>query len=239
MTDIMKNVAAATPFADERERANVVHTLHLLCAATGVVPSLVAARDARWKIMVAGLTATTTAVLHASLWGTVVALSAVGAVDAGASVCVTLVCAMSLHAHKTVVGVLRALWLVVLVTSSCTFEEVRRAVPQVSFVPNDVTIFALLLSAVGLAVFAWATRSDPHVARDGRTLAVDAVLASGALCLRFRDDVARVSAVDVALALWHVSLWTAVLATLCILRHPRPPPPIELDTRDQSVATGT
>lgn len=204
-----------------RDWPPTVEAVHAVCALLGALPSVWAAYEARLTIGVASLLASAAAIVHVSV-PTSRALVP-GAVDAGASVVLTLACATALCAHRTMLGSLRVLWLVVLVTSSCGFNYVKAEFPGASFVPNDVTIFALVGSAVVLLAYACVAHGGAGHAgrRDRRGVIFDGTLALGGFALRFREDIARLSGLDVGLAVWYVLQWTAVGVALWILRTPR------------------
>lgn len=199
-------------------RVSVIEAVHLACATAGVVPSVVAACDARLSIAATSFFATGAALVHVSVPESRALVP--GVVDALASVLLTISCAIALCSHRSLIGTLRVLWLIVLVTSSCGFSFVKEQFPSVSFIPNDITIGALLASAVFLFLFAYSQRGT-RIRRDGRSMLVEVIFVLGAFALRFRADIARITSVDAGLAIWHAFQWSAVIAALWILRTPR------------------
>lgn len=223
----MSVVTTADATSPDAGSSFAVQAIHLVCAIVGVVPSVLAACDGRLCLAGLALLATGTALVHVSVPDSRALLPS--AVDALASVLVTLGCGIALCSHRSLVGAIRVLWLIVLVTSSCGFNFVKEQLPSVSFVPNDVTISALVFGAVLLCSTAYLHRGT-RAHRDARSIVVDVLFVLGALALRFRADVERVASLDVGLAVWHTMQWSAVLFTLCILHTPR-----EQTTADERV----
>ena len=208
----------------------VLKGIHFVCATAGLLPSVVAACDARFALAATTFFATSAALVHVSVPEPRALVP--GAIDALSSVVVTVSCAISLCSHRTLVGILRVMWLIVLVTSSCGFNFVKERLPTLSFIPNDITIGALMAGGVLLCMYAYFQRGT-RARRDGRSIAVEAIFVLGAFALRFRADIARITTIDAGLAIWHTFQWSAVMATLWILRTPR------RETTDERVVVET
>lgn len=197
--------------------SHTVKAVHVVCATVGVVPSVLAACDDRLLICAMSFLATGAALGHISVSESRALVP--GAVDALTSVLLTVSCAIALCSHRSLVGVLRVLWLIVLITSSCGFNFVQARFPSLSIIPNDITIGALVAAALLLCACAY-VEDGARARRDNRSMVVEVIFGVGALALRFRTDIARIATVDIGLGVWHTCQWSAVLATLCILRTP-------------------
>jgi hypothetical protein len=129
----------------------------------------------------------------------------------------TIVMLCTLRVHRTLIGAVRILWLVTLITSSCTHAYIQQLAPNVPFIPNDVTIvvFTLtVLAIVGCAIHAHCTRM-PAATRDPRVAIVEFLLAAGALALRFDvtldrfADATRMHIDAVGVMLFYACTWCA------------------------------
>lgn len=145
----------------------------------------------------------------------------IGALNAGAAVVFTLGCAMSIDIHRSLVGLIRVLWLVALVTSSSGYVYIQELFPDIGFIPNDLAIAATICSIVLLFVSIVVARFCRRQAiQDKRTVLVEMTLAAGALTLRFDEELNRILTVQLGWALWHLSCWISAMTALYILDHP-------------------
>ncbi len=208
--------------------------LRLVCATIGCVPVVLTAWRARWTLLSVTALAVSLGIFSASTASVNVEdLSdkerVIGALNAIAAVLFALGCTMSIDIHRTIVGLIRVLWLVTLVTSSSGYIYIQELFPEMSFIPNDIAIGATVLSIVFLMVSIVVARFQAHRPnmRDSRAVVVEMALAAGALTLRFDDELYRIVTVHLGWAFWHLSCWFSVLVALYILDRPRtvaPPP---------------
>ncbi len=200
--------------------------IRLVAALVGAVPVIASAIMGRLALLftttVAALSGTLGSAIVTNVTGSVSQemMQAVVAIDAAAGVTVTLTCAIYLGIHQTAVGFLRILWLITFVTSSCSYAYFQKLAPGISIVPNDVTVVAIgvavgLLLASILTSRACFTESYPQI-RDSRSILVELIFVSGALTLRFDEDLSNLVGVEVGWAAWYVSMWSAALLTLYI-----------------------
>tara|TARA_B110000008_G_scaffold249179_1_gene261720 strand:+ start:1598 stop:2245 length:648 start_codon:yes stop_codon:yes gene_type:complete len=144
-------------------------------------------------------------------------ISFMKALDAIAGVILSLYCAFLSNLYRTCVGVFRILWIVTLVTSSTTYAYFADLIDQ-DFIPKDVTLVALGVSLVFLILSGIYMRCKKETVGE-RTMiqtSVDMILVSGALFLRFQNDIKEVFSVDIGYNIWYISLWTASLLSVYI-----------------------
>ena len=148
------------------------------------------------------------------------------AAEAVAAVLLTLVIGLALRIERTVLGALRILWLVVTVTSSCSYAFFQE-VGDVEFLPNDVTIAALavslgclLLSVCCARLFVRNHQAENAASRPAK-LGVEAALVCGALCLRFEEDFTSVVQMRLGWACWHLASNLAAGGAIVLLRRAR------------------
>ena len=104
-----------------------------------------------------------------------------------------------------------------LVTSSTTYAYFADLIDQ-DFIPKDVTLVALGVSLVFLILSGIYMRCKKETVGE-RTMiqtSVDMILVSGALFLRFQNDIKEVFSVDIGYNIWYISLWTASLLSVYI-----------------------
>lgn len=197
----------------------------LVVAALGVVPALVSAYYGYFSILATSTLATSTAVANATITNASSELTnGVAAADAIMGVSITIVCGILLKVYRSIIGMLRLLWLVALVTSSCTYVTFRTVASNAKFVPNDVTIVAIGISIILFVITYILDRfyfRDSPPTRDIRTIAIEMVFACGACALRFDDDVQSMVPEFDGRAVWYASCWVASLGTIYTCRNPR------------------
>ena len=197
----------------------------LICAVCGFVPIIASACDAKYCLILASTACTTSGILNAAVINsTVYSAEILGAFDGIAGVLLTLTCAIYLQLYRTLLGSLRILWLVTLVTSSCTYVYFKTLVPDLSFIPNDITIIAFASSIVLLvSCMLFARIVNAEYVHDKRAILVEFVFNVGALTLRFEEEIQQLIRVELGWSLWYLACWIAVCITLYILRRPRDP----------------
>lgn len=118
--------------------------------------------------------------------------------NATVAVLFTLAVVYRVSSYGTLVGALRALWLIVIVTSSCGYASIRSVDPRLSpAIPNDLTIIAF---GVGLLVLSTSfcvsmCRSRPTAVRDNRVILTEVFMIIGALSIRYQSNVDAVARV--------------------------------------------
>ncbi len=205
--------------------------VRLVGAGCGMFPILLSAYFNYLSISGACSLATTTAMLHSALpYNNSTNAQLVAAADGSSGVVLVLTCLMCLGVHRTIAGVLRILWIVVMVTSSCTYVYMKTSFPhELSFIPNDLTIVALGTALLGLAASTVYTRVfyRPVVGRDARVTGAEILFALGALTLRFDDEIQDyVPAAHIGSSIWYASEWSACLWTVYVLKTTRTSPRI-------------
>lgn len=193
-------------------------------AGAGAIPILAAAACFESVIAVASATVTLSGLFHSGLETTEVSTRAtIEVVDSVVAVLFTLLTCVRIGTHRTLVGVLRMLWVIAIVTSSCTYTSIRELAPgPCSFLPNDITIVALAVASFLLvATYVVSQCRKTPGARDARTIVVESSLVLGSFALRFEDDIATVIRFMVGWAVWYVACHVASLVALYVVRHPR------------------
>ena len=226
-----------------------VRVARLICATSGCVPILISAWKACWGILFVTSVSASFGVFSASTANTntddlTEKERIIGAMNAGAAVLFALGCTMSIDIHKTLVGSIRVLWLVTLVTSSSGYAYIRALFPEMTFIPNDVALAATTMSVVlllaSIVVARCSARSE--VVRDKRTMLVEVALAAGALTLRFDEEMYEIFSVHLGWALWHLSCWLSALVAVQVLsrRQAEPPrdhaPEVTMDLEEMQMA---
>lgn len=149
-------------------------------------------------------------------------LAVLQAMDAVAAVVVTFVCSLHLNVHKTIIGMLRVLWLVTLVTSSSSYDFFKSMAPNVSIIPNDITV--ITLAACGGLLIATIVYSRfcarDRTTRDPRAIVVELLFVAGAMMLRFEDDIEEVIHQRVGWMSWYICATVAALCTLYLVVRP-------------------
>lgn len=194
-----------------------------LVGALGILPTTLAAMaNARW-LALALLLATTTALLVPS---TVYAIDDDGrrptgvraaqlTADAVARALLALACALALRLHATLVGALRTLWLVSVVTASSTYAYFRTLLRN-DALPGDANVVAVVATAlVLLALFACSKCRGQLQTRSSRlAVAAEIVLVTGAVALRFDEDFVAYTGVHVGVLGWRGLSWAASALTV-------------------------
>tara|TARA_B100001063_G_scaffold239929_1_gene264190 strand:+ start:366 stop:968 length:603 start_codon:yes stop_codon:yes gene_type:complete len=185
----------------------------LIASLVGFVPLFLGAHIGAWSICPPLAASVVIGVLASGNGGRRDILVAAEAI---AAVMLTLALGLILRIQDTLLGALRILWLVVTVTSSCSYV-VFRQVGKVDFLPNDVTVVTLVVSMSGLMLSVCCARvisrgNDQSNAPLSK-LAVEALLMCGALCLRFEEDVSGVVGMPIGWTSWHVASNAAAAVT--------------------------
>ena len=171
-----------------------LHIVRIISAVLGSIPTIACAHERQWKLLLACALTTCSAIFNATFerGNTSNTAKVLGAVDAISGVALTLLCAIVLCMHRTIVGTLRIFWLVTLVTSSCSFVYIQNLAPDVTVIPNDITIVALIASGILLAicvVISQVCTCCSPAERDRRAVAVEFAFVIGALSLRFEEEI--------------------------------------------------
>lgn len=203
-----------------------MRVLRLGVALGGTIPIVVGTYLNTMAISGAAGVATLTAVLRTVVAQESPALPYVAGADGIASVMLVLACLMSLRVHQAIVGVLRILWIIVLVTSSSSHQYIRTLFPdKLSVVPNDLTIITIGIAILGFILsLVFARLNTCQHARDFRATGVEILFALGALSLRFDDEIYEYTTILVETLIWYATEWTAAVLAIYILKTPRGAP---------------
>lgn len=179
--------------------------VRLIASLVGFAPLLLGAHIGAWSICPPLAASIVVGVLASGNGGRRDILVAAEAI---AAVVLTLILGLVLRIQDTLLGALRILWLVVTVTSSCSYV-VFRHVGKIDFLPNDITVVTLVVSMSCLLLSVCCARvisreNDPSDARISK-LVVEALLMCGALCLRFEEDISGVVGMPIGWTSWHVA----------------------------------
>lgn len=201
-----------------------IKIIGLISAGTGAIPLVLATYFSECVIVVASAAVTLSGLFRANMDMTSNSThAAVEIVDGTIAVLFTLVICVRIGTHRTFVGVLRMLWVVVIVTSSSSYVSIRKlAPPDFSIIPTDLTIIALGVSCLlllGTYIVSRCYRSQ--AIRDARIIVVESTLVLGSFGLRFDEDVARIVGVAVGWFVWYIACHSASLFALYIVRSPR------------------
>tara|TARA_B110000046_G_scaffold158117_1_gene169889 strand:- start:1975 stop:2655 length:681 start_codon:yes stop_codon:yes gene_type:complete len=199
-------------------------TAGIISAGIGVIPVVAAAICFESALAFASTMVTLSGLFHSSLGTTVEATrAAVEVADSIVAVTFTLIVCVRIGAYRTLVGALRLLWIVAIVTSSCSYVAIRELAPDnFAFIPNDLTIVALGVACVLLVgSYAVSRCYQLESARDARILVVESMLVVGSFTLRFDEDIARIIRFFVGWVVWYLACHVASLVAVCIVRHPR------------------
>lgn len=142
------------------------------------------------------------------------------ALDASGAVLVTLVCSMYLCVQRSLIGIIRVLWLVTLVTSSSAYGFFQKMAPSVSFIPNDLTIVALAVSGIllfGSCIYSQIFARPTLHNRDRRAIGVEVLFVCGAMVLRFDDDIHSVINYHVGWSTWYICSSLGALFTIFLV----------------------
>ena len=177
----------------------------LFAAAFGVVPILVCAAFSEMMLLCADGAVTLSGILHATTTHTNTTGGAdeedadaiIEVVNATNAVLFTLTVASRVRGYRTIVGALRTLWLVAIVTSSCSFASVRALSPRLApAIPNDLTIIALAVGVFFLcAAFCTSLlcRKQDRAIRDERVVTSEVLLIMGALSVRYQTNIDEIA----------------------------------------------
>lgn len=205
-------------FSDKNSMDDIAR---VICAALGVVPILVSAFFGHIGILLATTFSTIATILNS--------VSAPPdqpvfvTVDCASGVLLVVICSFSLQIWRTVLGAVRLLWVVILVTSSSSYAIIRAFAPDVGIIPNDLTILAIAACLTLLILFAAVNRcaKPQYKERDKRFVVVELLFVLGALALRFSEDITRTTTVDdIGECLWYISCWAATVGTVYLLETP-------------------
>lgn len=198
----------------------IVRLVTTVAAAAGGVPVVAAALVSEWLLAAASSLVALAGVFHSNYaLKDPSARSVVQVADIGVAIFFTLVVCCRAQTHASLVGSLRLLWIVAIVSSTASYTTLQKLVPEVPLVPDDATVVALALTVfflVGMAVVArcWRGRGT----RDPRFFLVELTLVAGSFALRFDDDLAKVLHASVGWACWYVCCHVAALTALYLVR---------------------
>ena len=184
---------------------DIFQIIALATAATGAIPLTICAINAEMVLLFADGAVTISGVIYTTAqhnnatWvdGKQMVVesrkiaSLVEAAVASAAVLFTLAAIYRVSGHRTLVGLFRALWLIVIVTSSCSYVTIKAINPQLApAIPNDLTIIALGVGFIFLcgALCASMCRGTVGTGRDDRVIATEILLIVGALSIRYQSN---------------------------------------------------
>lgn len=201
----------------------------LVAASAGAAPLLLCALHTEMTLLLSNGSVTLAGILYAStspanLGGanTTAVQAALETANASVGVLYALSCAWRVSAYFTIVGAFRSLWLITIVTSSCSYTSARSLSPRLApAIPNDLTLIALAVGGVFFALslcVSLCKKKDRLVSRDGRVLAMEVLLICGALGIRYQSDFDSIlrSKTDIGWSLWYVCchLTTLIIVVL-------------------------
>ena len=178
---------------------NLPKIILLVAAGSGAPVLLLSAIQAEYALLFADGATVLSGVLYATspaatnTTHTTAASATVKAANACVAVCFAMVCAFRISAQTTIVGALRTLWLIAVVTSSCGYTTIQNLSPRIApAVPNDITIIAfaagMLLILVSLVVIKCRGRESELPPRDCRVVSMEAFLLVGAFGIRYQTE---------------------------------------------------
>lgn len=134
------------------------------------------------------------------------------AADAFASVLLTFAIAYTLKLYKSMIGIFRVLWLVLLVTSSNSYAAISAFLGQ-SYIPNDVTVIAIAISVLVLFLMSVISRckKNNNVEQSKKHLVSEYSLVLGGLILRFENEILNIITIPIGWPSWHMSCWISVI----------------------------
>ncbi len=140
-----------------------------------------------------------------------VVIQSLGVLDAIGGVILTITCALLVKMNNNIFGLVRILWLVMIVTSSCTFSFFARYA-NYSVIPNDITLIALIVSSGLLAATFIASRCRKNRTESQDTTTItEAILICGAIILRFDDDLQNYTHIPLGIIIWRFACWIAAM----------------------------
>lgn len=191
-------------------------TFHLVCSLCVIFPLFISLLKSNCIILVTSLLSGFLAVMHSAVLienNNSNIINGFAAADALCGVVVTLAAGYTLSLFKTCLGTFRVLWLVALVTSSNGYAFVKNVSGQ-AYLPNDITIIALGVSAFVLimcAIYIKCQRS--RITRTIRHQIAEGFLVLGAFIIRFDDDIYRIIEFRIGFSVWHLCCW--ICLTVC------------------------
>lgn len=202
---------------------NITHVVDIACASLGIIPVVYSVYLEKYIMGLVATVSTIFAVTHmSSLYedNDEITINVLSAFDAIGAVLVTLACTLYLGIQRRIVGIFRILWLVILITASCGYKFFASSIGQ-SYIPNDVSIIAVSISASLLilsALYMKCRRSNTN--NDERYMynyIPESILVCGALLIRFDSDLQKVIVISIGFSAWHICAWLAILSTLFIV----------------------
>lgn len=209
---------------------NIFAWVALVTAAAGSVPLVFCAICSEMLLLFADGAVTISGILYATtmrnetwveaeLRGDDSILKLMETANAIVAVLFTLAVVYRVSSYGSLVGALRALWLIVIVTSSCGYASIRSVDPRLSpAIPNDLTIIAF---GVGLIILSASfcvsmCRRRPAAVRDNRVILTEVFMIIGALSIRYQSSVDAVARVytRVGWTMWCVCCHTLSLTIL-------------------------
>jgi hypothetical protein len=138
-------------------------------------------------------------------------------IDTIAAIILTFICGLYMNLHKTCLGVLRILWLIVLITTSSSYTIFSMNTYNV--LPNDLTVIAisstliLFIMLTGLIKMYRRNRNSEEEPKHGLQIFAEYSLICGALVLRFEEDLFGDSdQYSKGRTVWHFCAWVSILA---------------------------
>ena len=131
------------------------------------------------------------------------ALQVFSVLNSVAGVMVALTIGISMGLYKSLFGILRIIWLVIIVTASSSYAFFQTELGA-SFLPNDVTFIALILSALLLLIAFIVNRLKCCRNESNRSVLPEIFLVLGAFVLRFDSDIEKLLNISFGIAFWNV-----------------------------------
>ena len=123
------------------------------------------------------------------------------------SVFYALICMIYLRAI-TIVSSLRTLWIIVIITSSCTFTDLQNYVP-LEVLPNDITVYMLVIGVLLLLLTACISKLCYKKKEEinKKVIIVEFLFVIGAFAIRFEDYIKKYLTLDIGNCIWYLMSW--------------------------------
>lgn len=196
----------------------------VVCAGLGAIPLALTIVRTESTLALASALVTLSGLFHSSSNTSVVSTRvAVEVIDSVVAVLFTLIICIRIGTHRTIVGTLRTLWVIAIVTSSSSYVSIRELAPDdFAFIPNDLTIVSLGVACLLLfSTYIVSRRYRIEYIRDTRIIFAESILVLGSFALRFEKDIAHVIRVQIGWPIWYIACHATTLLSFYIVRHPR------------------
>ena len=201
---------------------DTIYIINIISACIGVIPSLMAIIFEQFWIFSVFCFSFIVALIRAGIsekYERNDYINILSIIDASCGVLISLTIAISVKMYKTLFGILRILWLVSVVTASCSYAFFQTQTGA-SFLPNDVTLITLIVSSVLLFVAYIASKTGCLKNKSEETSIISELfLVLGAFVLRFDEDIQNLLSVSFGVAFWHLCCWLSGIFLTVFLRN--------------------